>query len=47
MLSLAIDILPRLNLGGSGDDSGLVDVPIHIAHHRPDGSVEELSLGLG
>ena len=47
MLGLATDILPRLNLGGSDDDGGMVDVPIHIAHHRPDGSVEELSLGLG
>jgi saccharopine dehydrogenase (NAD+, L-lysine-forming) len=44
MLELATDLLPRIALGGGG---GMTEVPIHIAHHRPDGSVDELSLGLG
>lgn len=44
MLALATDLLPRISLGGGG---GMTEVPIHIAHHRPDGSVDELALGLG
>ena len=46
MLALANEILPRLDLG-NGSEGGMVEVPIHIAHHRPDGTVEELALGLG
>jgi len=53
MLAMATDLLPRLDLAGdAGADagaggSGLEAVPIHIAHHHPDGTVDELSLGLG
>lgn len=50
MLALATDLLPRLRIGSaSGDpaaDGGLEAVPIHIAHHLPDGTTTELSLGL-
>lgn len=46
MLAVAGDILPRLALGATDGDAGMVDVPIHIAHHLPDGTVTELSLGL-
>jgi saccharopine dehydrogenase-like NADP-dependent oxidoreductase len=57
MLGLANDVLPLLALGATDGDpdggrdgaasAGMVEVPIHIAHHLPDGSVDELSLGLG
>lgn len=46
MLALATDLLPRLALGdASGGGGGLDAVPIHIAHHHPDGTTSELSLG--
>jgi saccharopine dehydrogenase (NAD+, L-lysine-forming) len=53
MLELASTMLPRMALGatdgsdGAAADAGMIEVPIHIAHHLPDGSVSELSLGLG
>lgn len=48
MLALANEVLPRLGLGTDADGGGaMVDVPIHIAHHKPDGTVAELALGLG
>ncbi len=47
MLALATDLLPRLRLGDAGSGGGLEAVPIHIAHHLPDGTSTELSLGLG
>jgi len=53
MLELANTMLPRMALGatdgsdGAAAEAGMIEVPIHIAHHLPDGSVSELSLGLG
>jgi saccharopine dehydrogenase (NAD+, L-lysine-forming) len=48
MLALANEVLPAMALGADdAGDGAMVDVPIHIAHHLPDGSVQELSLGLG
>lgn len=47
MLALATELLPRLRLGdAAGTAAGLEAVPIHIAHHRPDGTSSELGLGL-
>jgi len=47
MLARATDLLPRLRLAGSSGGGGIEAVPIHIAHHLPDGTTDELSLGLG
>jgi saccharopine dehydrogenase (NAD+, L-lysine forming) len=55
MLALATELLPALVLDGGDEPPGaggtggapLADVPVHIAHHHPDGRVEELALGLG
>ncbi len=43
MLSLAGEVVPKLGIGGGDGDGG---VPIHIAVHHADGSVDELPLAL-
>jgi saccharopine dehydrogenase (NAD+, L-lysine-forming) len=52
ILALAAEVVAHFDFGPrpSGDDdpddTGVTTVPIHIEHHRPDGTTEELSLGL-
>jgi saccharopine dehydrogenase (NAD+, L-lysine-forming) len=41
MLALAAELMPRLNVAGTGGR-----LPISITHHGPDGSVDELDLAL-
>lgn len=47
MLGLAGEVLAAMDFGSSTDGGGGgIDIPLHIAHHRPDGTVDELSLDL-
>ena len=47
MLASATDVLPRIQEASSSIDvaGGLSSVPLHLTHHHPDGTVDELGLG--